>query len=661
MGNLGFHDASGNLIEMNGGDGILITSSHNDVTDNTVRGNSGAGIRVDSGTNNALLQNLAHGNAAGAGIVLGAGPGGLLNDEAAPPYDTDTGPNELTNHPIISSAQLFGGNTVVTGELRSESNRPVRVDFFSVTNAAPPAGGEVFLGALTGVSLDPSGFLSFNVTLPGLHSFISATATVDLCSDGCDNTSEYSPAVASGVAPGPALGISPAALVFGPQPVGTISPPQTVTVSNPGPGPVTFTSITSTGEFQTMSSCGATLAMGESCFIDADFRPLAMGARGGSISIVSDAAVSPLLVSLSGTGTAGPRPAIALQPDSLTFEAVDLGGTSERQAIRVFNSGNGDLNFRGFDTFGDFTILLGSFREQAASAGSKRARKASRVVVDPPYTTCGTHLFAGDSCIIVIVFEPTANGPREGQLVVDSDAPTPSVSARLFGRGGTGPTNSLELVNVLDFGEQPFGQRGAGRELVVRNLTTERVTLMDLVIEGSDFTVGDTCREIAARESCTLVVFFEPTVLGLRSGVLTIRNQAEAAPYRVELRGLGVPNPLPLLRLSVQSIGFGSAAGPRTAPVRITNTGQLPIVFTLVSATGDFMAVSRCGTTLPVGESCDVDVTFFALLTGPRNGALQIQSNASGSPHSVELSAVGCRTPSAAFGRTRTLLCAPGN
>ena len=245
-------------------------------------------------------------------------------------------------------------------------------------------------------------------------------------------------------------------------------------------------------------------------------------------------------------------------------------------------------------------------------------------------------------------------------LIVESDAPTPSVTARLTGQGGTGPTNALEIASVLDFGAQFFGARSAGRELAIRNLTNARVTLIDVVADG-DFTVGDTCREIAAGETCAMTVFFRPTNLGLRSGTLTLRNQTEGAAYRVDLRGLGAPNPTPLLSLSVSAIGFGTATGPRSSLVRVTNEGQQPITFSLVSATGDFMAISRCGTTLAVGGTCDIDVTFFATLTGLRTGFLRVDSNALGSPHLVELSAVGCRAPSAAFGRTRPLLCATGN
>ena len=457
-----FNDVTSNNIQMGNTDGISIAGSFNDVFTNTILGNNGAGIRVASGVENNLFANTAHSNAS-AGIIHGTGAGGLPNDEASPPYDTDSGPNGLTNFPVITSAQTMGGTTTFSGTVKTYADSPVRIDFFENDNPQGVGNGQRFIASLSGVSTDVNGLLTFSYTASGLYNNITATSTVDLCSDGCDETSEFSfPSVAATPSAGPALSASPAALAFGPQPVGTFSPTQTSTLTNMGPGDVSFTSFTGSGDFQFFTDCGSILPQGASCFIDAQFHPLATGLRGGAITIVSDAAVSPLSITLSGTGTAGPSPAIALQPDALVFEAVELGSRSEPQAIRLVNSGSGDLNIRGFDTFGDFTILRPDFREQQGRG--KTGRKASRIVTTPPYTTCGSVVFAGESCLIVIEFEPTARGPRQGVLIVDSDAPTPSVSARLTGQGGTGPTNALEIASVLDFGEQFFGTRSVGRE-----------------------------------------------------------------------------------------------------------------------------------------------------------------------------------------------------
>lgn len=655
-----FNVVAGGIVEMNSADGIAISGNANRVAGSLIRANAGAGIRVLAGNDNVLTQAAISGNGV-SGIVLGAGPGGAPNDEAAPPYDQDTGPNGLANRPVITSVQTVGGtSTFIAGTVKTLPDSPVRVEFFSNSTPQTVGNGETSIGSNVTGTTDGNGLFAFFANVSGVFTNVTATSTVDRCSDGCEETSEYSfPSVAAVPSAGPVISASPSTLTFGPQPSGTFSPSQTSTLTNSGPGDVTISSITGTGDFQFTTDCGPTLPQGLSCFVDVQFHPLALGVRNGTITIVSDAATSPFMISLTGTGIDALRSAIALQPDALVFEAVELGERSAAQAIRLVNSGTGDLNIRGFDTTGDFTILRAEFRG-SDQAGGKRGNKASRLVISPPYTTCGDFVRAGTDCLIVIEFEPTARGPREGVLIVDSDAPTPSVTARLTGQGGTGPVNALEIVSALDFGAQAFGSRSFGRELAIRNLTSSTQTLIDVVVDG-DFTVGDGCHQIAARETCPLMVFFKPTNLGLRTGTLSLRNQTEGAAYRVDLRGLGVPNPTPLLSLSVSAIGFGTATGPRSSVVRVTNVGQQPITFNLVSGSGDFMAVSRCGTTLAVGAACDIDVTFFAIITGLRTGFLRLDTNAQGSPHLVELSAVGCRAPSAAFGRVRPLLCATGN
>jgi hypothetical protein len=663
-------DASGdnntfntNTITNNLGDGVRIIANDNSFFDNLVTGNGGAGLRVMGGNDNGLRQNRAYANSQ-AGIVLGAGSGGSPNDEASLPYDADAGPNGFQNYPVLTVYHI-GPNTVITGTLKTGAgfgNAAASIDFFSNPAPPSPSGGQVFQGS-TFIDLDANGVGTINFMISGLVNYVTATATFDSCGDGCSNdTSEYSPPVTAVLSTGAVLVASPVALNFGSQTVGLDTMSQFVTVTNQGPGTVTIASVMGSGDFPFASYCGSTLVMSDSCQVEAYFHPLAVGNRTGSIMIASDAAASPLTISLSGIGLRGPTPSLSLSPEALVFAAQDVGTTSLPMSARLANQGDGDLVISGFDASSDFTVLIGEgTTERFADAGSgPKAGKARRIVRDPPFTTCPNVIPPGGQCDIVVVFEPTEKGPRSGLLIVESNAPTGSASIRLLGTGGTAPTRFLELPSVVDFGEQSFGERSVGRPITITNASSERVSIIDLVADG-DFTVGDTCLTIEVRGSCTVMVFFKPTALGLREGSLTLRTQGEAGSYRIDLRGFGAPNPRPLLRLSVQSLGFGSATGPRSMPVTVVNEGQQPVVFSLISGIGDFMAVSRCGTRLEVGTSCVIDVTFFPRLTGPRLGELRVESNAVGSPHTAQLSAVGCRVPAAAFSRTRTLLCGPGN
>jgi parallel beta-helix repeat protein len=105
--------------------------------------------------------------------------------------------------------------------------------------------------------------------------------------------------------PTPVVSLSPPSMVFPPQIVGTMSTPQTVTLSNVGSAALTISSITPTGDFALAKlghGCGPSLNVGANCTISVSFVPSAYGSRSGAIIISDNAASSPQSVSLGGTG-----------------------------------------------------------------------------------------------------------------------------------------------------------------------------------------------------------------------------------------------------------------------------------------------------------------------------------------------------------------------
>ena len=82
---------------------------------------------------------------------------------------------------------------------------------------------------------------------------------------------------------------SPASLTFGPQTVGTSSPPQTITFTNDGPSKLTIKSIVPTGtdnkDFTDTNNCGTSLPSQSSCSIIVTFTPTAKELRTANITI----------------------------------------------------------------------------------------------------------------------------------------------------------------------------------------------------------------------------------------------------------------------------------------------------------------------------------------------------------------------------------------
>ena len=152
---------------------------------NLVSGNGGAGVAIFNAgtTGNRVSGNSITANG-GLGIDLW-GDGVTANDVG----DGDTGPNNLQNFPVLTSAVL-GIGTTVSGSLNSTASTTFRIEFFSnVTGDASGFGeGQNFIGAVS-VTTNASGNASIATTLPAIvpaGQKISATAT-----DPAGNTSEF--------------------------------------------------------------------------------------------------------------------------------------------------------------------------------------------------------------------------------------------------------------------------------------------------------------------------------------------------------------------------------------------------------------------------------------------------------------------------------------
>ncbi|HEU0293222.1 MAG TPA: CSLREA domain-containing protein, partial [Anaerolineales bacterium] len=184
-------DATGTLLLGNSPDGVSINGSDNQIggteagAANIIAHNTDNGIYVESGTGNALAGNLIWANGA-LGIDLDP-LGSTPND----PGDSDTGPNNLQNSPVITSFTT-GASTTVNGTFNSSANTTFRLEFFADIATCSPTTypeGKQFLG-FTDLNTDANGNASFALTLPVATTndeWVVATAT-----DPLGNTSEFS-------------------------------------------------------------------------------------------------------------------------------------------------------------------------------------------------------------------------------------------------------------------------------------------------------------------------------------------------------------------------------------------------------------------------------------------------------------------------------------
>jgi hypothetical protein len=158
---------------------------------NQVAFNSGDGIVVfdPATTNNVLRGNNVSSNG-GLGINLFGSDGfwGVTYNDFD---DSDTGPNQLQNYPVLTNAVGSGPTTILGGTFNGAPNRTLIVDLYrSVALDVSGYGeGEQYMGSVS-VTTDGSGLAGFVTSVSGnlANQYLTTTAT----DQATGNTSEFS-------------------------------------------------------------------------------------------------------------------------------------------------------------------------------------------------------------------------------------------------------------------------------------------------------------------------------------------------------------------------------------------------------------------------------------------------------------------------------------
>ena len=203
---------------------------------------------------------------------------------------------------VIPSSISFGNVTVGVSNTQTLTIRNPGTATLSVTQAALSGTGFTFSGLALPLSIAPGGSASFTVGF-GPVSATNYSGSITLISN-TPNSPLVAPLSGTGISSILQLSASPASLSFGSLATGT-SATQSLTISNTGNSSVSISQITASGAgFSTTGSAlPLSLAAGQSTSFSVTFAPTSTGNLPGSVTVVSNAANSPLTVALSGTGT----------------------------------------------------------------------------------------------------------------------------------------------------------------------------------------------------------------------------------------------------------------------------------------------------------------------------------------------------------------------
>ncbi len=196
---------------------------------------------------------------------------------------------------------------------------------------------------------------------------------------------------------------------------------------------------------------------------------------------------------------------------------------------------------------------------------------------------------------------------------------------------------------ALNFLTQVLSTTSAAKAVTLTNTGTVSLSITSITTSG-DFAQTNNCgSSLTGGAKCTINVTFTPTVIGSRTGALSINDNASGSPQTVSLSGSGT-----IVSLSPTALGFGSVAvgGSVVQTVTLTNassTATLKITGVSFSGTNasDFSQTNTCGSSVSPGASCSITVTFKPAATGTRRASLNVSDNGGASPQSVSLSGTG--------------------
>jgi hypothetical protein len=350
---------------------------------------------------------------------------------------------------LVQSYQTDGTNVVVAGNFNAFEYNDGYVDVLGVVTGSPAAASAVTLyqatnttGALTNFTTFVDSTERYNYLDRGNGEAIEhilASATVSDTSTASASLASYissvtqphfsadfaaintnSATTAAGLTPHDGFvaafaippvpttaSISSTALNFGSVNLGS-SASQTVTITNT----TTFTSTvtiksvaisgTNASDYSEANTC-STLMEGATCTVTVTFTPTALGTQTGTLTVTTDSTSDPTLAAtLTGVGVS----AISASASTLSFGSVDVGFPSAAQMVTITNNTAAATTLSGITITGDYAET----------------------------TTCGASLPAQSSCVVSVVFTPTATGTRTGTLTLLSGS-SAVVTVALTGNG----------------------------------------------------------------------------------------------------------------------------------------------------------------------------------------------------------------------------------
>lgn len=335
------------------------------------------------------------------------------------------------------------------------------------------------------------------------------------------NGERFPPAELTGVGTAAGLDFDLKRVGFPATPVGRVSPPRTLRLTNAGTAVAERVAIGIDGSgaasFRLSHDCGRILDVGATCPIRLSLSPRQGGEVSATVRVDSDDPNSPLTLPLVGNG-ASPR--MVLSRDRLDFATVPQGESQELQ-LAIENPGSAALEIGAVEISGEGFVLHGD-------------------------DCSGRMVVAGGDCALAVRFQPTRQGAHVGSVKVRSAAGSGVVS--LSGLASEPPTPRVEIdPATIAFELTGVGDRSPVATITVTSRGPGSLTIQTVDIEGESrdafSLVPGTCDlgRLVAGSHCSVGVRFQPASTGVHRATVVVRSNGEPTVHRVAVSGEAGP------------------------------------------------------------------------------------------------------------------------
>jgi hypothetical protein len=195
---------------------------------------------------------------------------------------------------------------------------------------------------------------------------------------------------------------------------------------------------------------------------------------------------------------------------------------------------------------------------------------------------------------------------------------------------GTGIASAIATLSTesLTFSSQIVNTVSETQTVTLTNTGSATLTISS-VTGSAEFPERNGCgASLSPGSRCAISVAFKPRAGGLRSGSLTISDNAPGSPQTVALTGTGL-----FFELSASSLSFGTqTVGISAKPQTLTLTnlaniaGGLSAVRIVGANPSSFTQTNTCGPTVAGDGSCTITVIFTPKKTGSLAASVQVEA-----------------------------------